>query len=427
MEKTKEQMIADLYALRGGLSVISEHTDEIRRQEELMISANELLDKDVRFAEQENEKKVSDLRREKRKYEELANKQDSKLDDVRNAQEQKIEKLENLMKNRAKLRGRAKRLKSVRLANLFWSLACLVLVICLIWMMVKKDYFIRGVRGRDVWGNHVDITGVRFVLGILACLIMLAVLFELYVQFCIIPSERKYLIEEKQEYKKVMHNAENRLEAYKNQLESLPFRIKYFEEKQQEEGVKNKQQLQKIGIRIKDSKNKIEEISEQSKLIKGTLNETYDTWLAESDWKNVDLLIYYLETNRADDLKEALQLVDKQRQTESIAKAIATAARAIQDTVHTATMRLAGAMEASFSLLSDKLSAINAKMGRLSTLVEQSTDMGEQMAKMQREQLAVQNKLLSTEKLNGALLEKANRSSEELLNDLRYGQRYWVK
>ena len=79
------------------------------------------------------------------------------------------------------------------------------------------------------------------------------------------------------------------------------------------------------------------------------------------------------------------------------------------------------------SLLSDKLSAINAKMGRLSTLVEQSTDMGEQMAKMQREQLAVQNKLLNAEKLNGALLEKANRSSEELLNDLRYGQRYWVK
>ena len=40
MEKTKEQMIADLYALRGGLSVISGHTDEIRRQEELIAGDN---------------------------------------------------------------------------------------------------------------------------------------------------------------------------------------------------------------------------------------------------------------------------------------------------------------------------------------------------------------------------------------------------
>ena len=37
------------------------------------------------------------------------------------------------------------------------------------------------------------------------------------------------------------------------------------------------------------------------------------------------------------------------------------------------------------------------------------------------------NEQISEARLNGALLEKANRSSEELLNDLRYGQRYWVK
>ncbi len=426
MEKTKEQLIADLYALRGGLSVISAHTDEIRKQEAL-ISANEILDKDVRFAEQENEKKVSELREEQKKYEKLANNQDAKLDDVRNVQEQRIEKLETLIKSRVKLREKAKRRKSVRLANLFWALACLVLVICLIWMMVKKDYFIRGVMGRDEWGNHTGITGVRFVLGILICLIMLAILFESYVQLYIIPGKRAVLLEEKQQQEKVMHNAENKLEAYKNQLESLPFRIKYFEEIQQEEGIKNKQQLQEISSRIKDSKNKIEETSEQSKIIKSVLNETYDSWIAERDWKNVDLLIYYLETNRADDLKEALQLMDQQRQTEAIMDAIAIASQEIQGTVHTATMRLAGAMEASFSLLSDKLSTINTNLGRLGTLVENSNVMGEQIAETQREQLSVQNKLLNAEKLNGALLEKANRSSEELLNDLRYGQKYWVQ
>ena len=33
------------------------------------------------------------------------------------------------------------------------------------------------------------------------------------------------------------------------------------------------------------------------------------------DWSNLDLIIYYLETNRADTIKEALQLLDEEIRT----------------------------------------------------------------------------------------------------------------
>ena len=43
-----------------------------------------------------------------------------------------------------------------------------------------------------------------------------------------------------------------------------------------------------------------------AKAIKKALNEQLDGTLLEEDWENVDLLIFYLNTGRADSLKEAL-------------------------------------------------------------------------------------------------------------------------
>lgn len=73
------------------------------------------------------------------------------------------------------------------------------------------------------------------------------------------------------------------------------------------------------------------------------------------DWKNVDLLIYYFETGRADNLKEALQLVDRQLQTKQIVKAINMAADEIGKTIRQSMEALGGALAQSFSLLSNQI------------------------------------------------------------------------
>ena len=62
---------------------------------------------------------------------------------------------------------------------------------------------------------------------------------------------------------------------------------------------------------IENIKNdKDERIGELYPVYKATV-AAYSDMIDESDWKYSDLLIYYFETKRADDMKEALQLLDR--------------------------------------------------------------------------------------------------------------------
>jgi len=172
----------------------------------------------------------------------------------------------------------------------------------------------------------------------------------------------------------------------------------------------------------------IRELKKQTSLVKKSLNATYDSWLGESDWENVDLLIYYLDTGRADSLKEALSMVDRQRQTNQIVQAIAVVSKTIQNTIYSATMRLATAMKESFTLISKQVDNMAKNVNRIGEIAAEGqqqqnatiTAMGEKIMRLQEEQISVSE-------MNQALLEKANVSSEQLLTDLRYNQGYWVK
>lgn len=64
------------------------------------------------------------------------------------------------------------------------------------------------------------------------------------------------------------------------------------------------------------------------------LLEQFSSLLDERDWKNLDLVIYQIETGRADSIKEALHQVDRELQTERIVKSVFNAA-AMQATLQT--------------------------------------------------------------------------------------------
>jgi hypothetical protein len=145
------------------------------------------------------------------------------------------------------------------------------------------------------------------------------------------------------------------------------------------------------------------------------------------------LLIYYLETSRADDLKEALQLVDRQKQTQQITKAIADANKSLSTTINTAMNRMGQALSKSFSVISSQLAQISQNQReRIDSLKENTlaterlsaslTQAIQTSAEMKGKAISAQTEAI---KLNNALLEKANKHSEELLLDLRYNQRSW--
>ena len=134
------------------------------------------------------------------------------------------------------------------------------------------------------------------------------------------------------------------------------------------------------------------------------------------DWENVDLLIYYFETGRADDMKEALQLVDRQRQTEMLAKAIAMASEEICKTIHQSMNQLGNALAQSFSLLSSQMARQHDEL--LRGMEEQTAaqkEASEAQIKAIHAQTAAQ---VTSQEMNRALLAKISSSSADLAHQM---------
>lgn len=165
-----------------------------------------------------------------------------------------------------------------------------------------------------------------------------------------------------------------------------------------------------------------------AKAAKEALVEYTEGLLVEDDWKNVDLLIFYLKTGRADSLQDALLLVDKQRQTDQITEAISTAAKYVEsslDKISTKIEHLSTNISKEFNMLSKTIERNNTYLmgaisGTSAVVTSQINRLNEDMSRQNQA-------LLSAQELNNALLAHSNTQSDELMNELRYNQKYWVK
>lgn len=117
------------------------------------------------------------------------------------------------------------------------------------------------------------------------------------------------------------------------------------------------------------------------------------------DWQYLDVIIYYFETGRADNMKEALQLLEREIQTERIIGAIDTASK-----------RICSAINVAVSTLSSQLSVISNQLS--------------QSIALQQKQLEQTQMILNEEKMRNALIAKANVTSEKLMNDVNYIKNY---
>lgn len=141
----------------------------------------------------------------------------------------------------------------------------------------------------------------------------------------------------------------------------------------------------------RNAKQTIDPIQQNAEQFYYGLREEFGNLLDERDWGNVDLIIYCLETGRADSMKEALLWVDKELQTQRIVDTIRQASAQICSTIGRAFAALQSTVTQCFSSLSAQLSVQNAQLARLTQSVN----------------------------LNNALQEKANVASAQLASDVR--------
>lgn len=129
------------------------------------------------------------------------------------------------------------------------------------------------------------------------------------------------------------------------------------------------------------------------------LVENYSKLIDPRDWKYLDLVIFYFETGRAETMKEALLLVEREVQTQRIVSAIETAAERICRSINSAAQ-----------MINAQLVTISSQ---LNTVIQN-----------QQAQIAQSNKLLEAADMSNALINKANVTSERLLQDVTYIQNY---
>lgn len=142
------------------------------------------------------------------------------------------------------------------------------------------------------------------------------------------------------------------------------------------------------------------------------------------DWEHIDLIIFYFETGRADTLKEALQQVDRRVQTDEIIEAIESAGSSIAATINVTMRELRSDLNKSFNRLSEQLAIQHAEqmtaLGNINRSIERTN---ESIAKLQS---ATENNgktlenILSAANLNNALIAKIGCDSMSLMDDVNY-------
>ena len=384
MEQTKETITASLISIRGGLSVISKCSEAIKAVEE----QKEQLNKDIKSKERSIE-----------------------------IFEEDIIKLENNINKEELLIQQKKQLSSDDLAYITNKAN----------ENTPKHYI------HFQWGNFIWCWLSGAVVGGMFCMAknLAVIIIGMIIAVGIISSYPIYIIVKKKnrpkKYQKNYNELKNKYSAEIHSKNLSDIRkseenINYYKNKIKSNQI-NKDKLtnelddlliKKERLEI-DSKVIIRENSTTAKSVALALQERYGMIIDESDWKNIDLIIHYIVTGRADTVKEALYQVDRQRQTEQIVHAIKEASQAVGNHINNAFNKLGTALTESFTILDIHIQSIGDSI-RKSNEISQS----------QNEKLLDKiEKHIEETKVQNVLLEKATRTSDELLSDLKYAQNYW--
>ena len=150
-------------------------------------------------------------------------------------------------------------------------------------------------------------------------------------------------------------------------------------------------------------------INEKTKLAQSVYNEIKNQMygiLSQSDWKHLDIIIYYLNTGRADTIKEALQQLDRHLQTQTIVNEIKSATRNITSEIKAMKVDIKAAINNCASVISRQIRLSSEQTNKI---------INEKMSEV----IEIQEDILTQRELQNALIEKHNQTSQALVDECR--------
>lgn len=397
----KNQMLADLYALRAGMSAISIEKDKLDESESVYKEA------------------LNDVDRERIEYE----KNDYDIDRVNRGISYCNSQLprgylaaENDKERKKKIKSYGKKYRKgmakwdalgIFIHTLIAGAIGLVLAaVPWFFYFVTSGAYDSDKSQQPTFENSYYKDYIYVSIGIFATILIIGL---------IVSTIR--VVGEKKETKTNIKSAEKSIRELKNELASY-----------QLEKNASKKILDKL-IAIANEKKAVFE-KDRTRLTKLS-QDMYDRLVAQfktvldiRDWQHIDLVIFYFETGRADTLKEALQQVDRKVQTDEIIEAIETAGQNISSTIRMSMNELRGDLNKSFNRLSEQLALQHAEqmtaLGNINRNIERTN---ESIAKLQsateNNGKALEN-ISSAANLNNALIAKIGYDSMSLMDDVNY-------
>ena len=421
----KQEKIAELFAIRAGLSVISENTDKIKERENEVADINKSLSDFFENNAFEQNKLSKDYNNKIEAIEkdiELLAEDKYPIKSIENGEKAFYYLKEDIKEQTEK--NRPQKPKVYAVLSVFFLLLFVAGVLIALWGGKKLEM----VRILCIFIGFCGFVAVeisnsrngddRFAFLRFIEMIEQKMYYKRWLKKC--RDEDAMIAKYEEIYNKeaplITERKRQELSALKNEKErELKKKREQIEKETATTNAKAEAEIQRIN-------DEITALLSASCQISKALSDNYP-WFSESDWENTDLVIYYLQTGRADTIKEALYQVDRQRQTEQIVSVISQATQYLVGTINNNFYSLERLVKSSFQ----KLAFLVENSGRsISRAIEENTAIIREQAENARTIGKLQEKLLTETQLSNSLLAKANETSDELLNDLRYQQKYWV-
>ncbi len=245
-----------------------------------------------------------------------------------------------------------------------------------------------------------------------------------YLPYCKIDAYRKQDIKKEEDLRDTI---QQKFKNTENDIQKTIREIQECERKAQWGQQNAAQYAKRIAETVQSCHLAIMEIKQKCDGVYTVLRDRFAKELDERDWQHIDLIIFYYETGRAFTKQEALQLTDREVQTDRIVKSIGMAAQYI-----------CGSIQSGFSQISRQLSTISDSLIRISAHVGNISDELVKLNDVQRDHLNELEKqsaqmneyteqlheLVKAENLSNALQEKANESSKQLMEDVQFFRDY---
>lgn len=367
----KNELIANLYGLRAGLSVISVEKDTVDERQRAI--------DDVEGKIHNEQKTINQHKNRISEYE-------SEISDIETKREDAIEE-----RNQEYKKSKKDAWQGCGFALFFALIVAVALAFAASFIMDKFT------NKSDAEGNRIAIIVAAIGAAIVFCggLLWDIISFISYKKLL-----NRRLMSATSECDKKLTNCQKAIESEKHNILVSTNNIKQYE---------------KDLINVKSSYDKIAVPAIlRSKDMQSTLETNYMSVIMQSDWENIDMVIYYLSTGRADDLKEALQLYDRQKQTDDIVGAIKQAEYTIANEIRSGMRALGKAMIQCFDRLSNQLTKQHLEtitmLGSINQSIQENTAAITAMETTQ---------IISNEKLRRSLTEKIDSSSKKLVSDMK--------